>query len=516
MSLILKRVTLFIIIFSYIIISFIACTTGTRIDFEEGEMISIEPQKLPGKLSDYTTYSREWFSKAMDVASSIRGLDFNDKLSFYTVNQENLPELMKANEEESEEITNVDLEAIEAFYKQIGYLDEDFDYSEIAESEDAYDSILGFYTVGENKFAIVENASVGYNPYKPVRLKDVVAVHELTHALQDMNFNLSNLIDEYVTDTDSLMSFKALVEGDATLTQYLFMIDEDRKMARLDDKEKEALIRRLSDRFASFGYGGTIVTDIPSYWVKGNVFVYLHGAGFVSQLYLAGGYDIVNEAYTKRVPISSEQILHPVKYIKNDVPVNIKLEDLSETLNKTSEASSWERIHEDTLGEYNLFLLIEKHLKSKGLNVPKNVSEGWDGDEVNFYKDTSAEDTYALVWVSVWDTTNDADEFYDAYVSMIPEKRKLNKVSLVSYGENKAQWKTEDNKYYVAVKKDKAVFIIEEIPQNILEDTLNKVLNTTLEEDSSVKEEEAQQEIINKTPKLQRIIDKLNLISDEN
>jgi hypothetical protein len=75
----------------------------------------------------------------------------------------------------------------------------------------------------------------------------------------------------------------------------------------------------MSDRFKSFGYGGTIESDIPSYWVKAPVFVYLHGAGFVSQLYLAGGFNAVNQAYTKRLPISSEQIMHPIKYLKNDV-----------------------------------------------------------------------------------------------------------------------------------------------------------------------------------------------------
>lgn len=500
----------------YILLTLISCTTGTRINLEEGEMITIEPKRMPGKLSDYTTYSKEWFSKAMDVASSIRGLDFIEKLSFYTVNQENLPELMRENEKESEEITEIDLKAIEAFYKQIGYLDEDFDYSEIAESEGGYDSILGFYTVGENKFAIVEGASAGYNPYKPVRLKDVVAVHELTHALQDMNFNLKQLIEDYVTDTDSLMSFKALVEGDATLTQYIFMIEEDRKASMLEEEEKKAFLRRLSDRFSSFGYGGTIITDIPSYWVKGNVFVYLHGAGFVSQLYLAGGYDIVNKAYTDRVPISSEQILHPISYIKNDTPVSMELEDLSETLNKTSENSSWERIHEDTLGEYNLFLLIEKHLESKEINYPNKVSEGWDGDEVNFYQDTANDDTYALVWASVWDSQEDAVEFYNAYVSIVPEKRKINKISLESYTKEQARWKTPDDKFYVAVKRDKSVFIVEGVTENVLEETLEKVLDTSIEESSAVKEEKLQEQLIKETPELQQIIEKLNTLSGKN
>jgi hypothetical protein len=466
-----------LIIFILVSLSIIAfCTTSVLIEATQDNPVLIEEKDLPGKLSNYRKYTYDWFSKAMNVTSQIRGLDFTRNLYFFSTTTQELGELLVEYER-----SQTEEDIMEDFFKQIGFLSTEESFADLygEDQEEDYSSIAGFYGIGTNTFVIVEDFQFDENPYRPLRFEDVVLVHELTHALQDMNFNLTRLINSYQDTTDSLMSMKALVEGDATLTQYLFYISEHRDFRNLDDEEKENLIRRISDRFSSFGYGGTIESDVPDYWLKEAVFVYLQGAGFVSQLYLAGGYELVNEAFSSKPPLSTEQILHPVKYIENDIPSMVDLPDISTQLNNTSEGL-WSMEYEDTLGEFNIFVLIDKYLSDKGINYANRVSEGWDGDKVNFYINYNGEED-ALVWVTAWDTEKDAIEFFDAYISLLVNKTNPDTLSINKYTKENIIWNKEGgfiNSIYI---KDNSVYIIEDIPEEIFEEVSQVILSSEID-----------------------------------
>jgi hypothetical protein len=232
------RVSLIIIILVFLTIV-ISCTKSVLIEATQDDPILIEEKDLSGKLSNYRKYTYDWFSKAMNVTSEIRGLDFTRNLYFFSTNTQELGELLGEYER-----SQTEEEIMEDFFKQIGFLSTEESFADLygEDQEEDYSSIAGFYGIGTNTFVIVEDFNVDENPYRPLRFEDVVLVHELTHALQDMNFNLTRLITSYQDTTDSLMSVKALAEGDATLTQYLFYINEHRDFRNLDEEEKENLI----------------------------------------------------------------------------------------------------------------------------------------------------------------------------------------------------------------------------------------------------------------------------------
>ena len=58
----------------------------------------------------------------------------------------------------------------------------------------------------------------------PAAFQTTIAVHELTHALQDQYFDLQKFVDAKTENSDLLLAHSALVEGDATAV----MIDYDR------------------------------------------------------------------------------------------------------------------------------------------------------------------------------------------------------------------------------------------------------------------------------------------------
>lgn len=456
----------------------ISCSAQEKIIADRYNPVTVTARSLPGKLSHYNVYTEDWFSKAMDVTRNIRGLDFDKKLSYYSITKKELGEYIGIN---PEFIRNKAI--IENFYIQMGYADEGFTLDSLftTESEDAETSIGGFYSIGEYEFVMVEDAVPRYNPYRPVRYIDIIVVHELTHALQDINFSLRSAVRTHSENTDSMMALRSLLEGDATLTQYLFFINENPYFSKLTQDEKDTYIRRLSERMSSFGYGRMIEDSaVPSFWIKGEVFIYLNGAGFVSQLYLADGFDAVNRAY-EYLPASTEHILHPMKYINKDMPSEIDIPELSNVLldKDLKLGGFWKIGFEDTLGEYNIFVLMEKYLNDKGSNYPTTVAEGWDGDRVEFYINNHT-DEYCLVWVSTWDSRKDAVEFFDAYVSLVPAKRG-NSISLVDYNKSdNALWETEDGKNYSVKIINNDVYIMEEIAIESYEGVNELLLNSEI------------------------------------
>ena len=56
--------------------------------------------------------------------------------------------------------------------------------------------------------------------------------HELTHALQDQNFNLARFEKWPKGDSDAEMAVHSLIEGDATLSMSLYMARNPRLLSR--------------------------------------------------------------------------------------------------------------------------------------------------------------------------------------------------------------------------------------------------------------------------------------------
>jgi hypothetical protein len=116
-------------------------------------------------------------------------------------------------------------------------------------------------------------------------------------------------------------------------------------------------------------------------------------------------------------PLSSEQILHPEKYWnaeERDDPVAMWFEAASEL------PEGWAKITEDTLGEMGWGLAVEPLENRQGMKgqlailtteFTFDASAGWGGDRYVLLGHDAAR---VLVCETVWDTPDDAQEFYAA------------------------------------------------------------------------------------------------------
>ena len=162
------------------------------------------------------------------------------------------------------------------------------------------------------------------------------------------------------------------------------------------------------------GRDSSVMDDAPAPVTIVLLFPYISGAAFVDRLIAEGDWDAVNAAYAN-MPASTEQILHPLKYLERDEPSLTALPDPTAAL-----GAGWRIVDEDTLGELQTAVLLAEFDPGEGFNgitgdialpeAARNASAGWDGDRFALWEDGNGE-RETLVWRSVWDTPQDARAF---------------------------------------------------------------------------------------------------------
>jgi len=236
----------------------------------------------------------------------------------------------------------------------------------------------------EDKVYIVKEY---FNPYDKPKAKETFA-HELTHILQGRNFKTPERRNH-----DEKQAWSALIEGDAGLT------------AKECIKTEEGPINPsplILAQKASFSY--IYALKIPDSLMRIWLFPYQYGENFVKALYAKGGWERVNQAY-KEPPQTTEQIIHPERYLEGEWYVEVEAPPLN--------ASGWTSAKTDRLGEHFILVMLETHVPT---GESAEAAEGWNGDNLTFYE---KENDYMFTWKILWDTEEDAVQFSGTFADMM-------------------------------------------------------------------------------------------------
>jgi hypothetical protein len=185
----------------------------------------------------------------------------------------------------------------------------------------------------------------------------------------------------------------ALLEGDATLSLGLYAATS-LSLSEILEMASEAS-----------NLGSPVYDSAPPVIRKTLLFPYEAGAEFISSL--KQGSDIwrpVNQTYS-RPPASTEQILHPAKYLAGEDSKVVALPPLPPLLE-----SDWELVLEDVMGEFLLRTYLGAAL---GRPAVIRTASGWGGDQFRLLRDGSGRRLF--ISLIEWDTDIDAREFFDAY-----------------------------------------------------------------------------------------------------
>ncbi len=382
-----------------------------------------------------------------------------------------------------ENVTPAQMHATEVSYKKFGLAPADFQYRSFI-MKLLLEQVAGYYDAKLKEFHLADWLELeGQKP---------VMAHELTHALQDQHFNLRRFEKWPEGDSDAELAAHALVEGDATLAMTMYLARNP--MVAL------AFTRSLTTGVATEQYD-----QAPRAMRESLIFPYLQGSEWATRVYKRGGWDLISSAFTK-LPLSTEQILHPDKYFSYERPEKIDLSDLTKILNgntktarnsnqgsaiskhwvssglhsaKTSEQSAignrksaingWHRIYADVNGEWSYYLILDQFLNS--VAESKRAAAGWAGDRYALYEGPGNQ--VLLVQVAVWDSDNDAREFFDAYAKRIelrysgakPSDLDETRTSKLATRDN-ASWTTSEGGVSMELRGSR-VFIVEGVPRDV-------------------------------------------------
>ena len=293
------------------------------------------------------------------------------------------PELQAFFTQRLEESTSEEeLATTQEILELLGLLEEGHDLRKLLLELDS-ESVLGFFDPETGDLVVVgEVEEFG-------ALEEITYAHEFTHALQHQRFDLQAIQDLVEDDSEAAAGLRALVEGDATLSMYRYIFEH---------------LTRRQIQSLSEDDGEGIAVDAPPFLVDSRLFPYREGLEFALTLFRAGGWEAVDHAYAAP-PVSTEQIMHPEKYRSMELPITVSLPDLGPTLGE-----GWEQRDTETLGEFDLKLLLKVHLSESRAS---RAAAGWGGDRFVYFKGPGGE--RLLVSLVAWDSPEDAEEFFDAY-----------------------------------------------------------------------------------------------------
>lgn len=330
------------------------------------------------------TQARDITDDILAQTADLRGLPAKAQVPFAFVPADQLKsDLLQSYNNET---TVRELEVSRKLLVLLGLLSPDADLHGIL-VELYSENVLGYYNNADKKMYLVSGQTT-LGPQEKMTLS-----HEFTHALQDQYFDLAKVQAGLEDNGDRSLAVTALVEGDATLA----MIRYAREYLTPD----EVLQIQLSSAGSSIDRAPLVVRDEVT-------FPYNEGALFAVQLWQQGGNEALNQAFRK-LPTSTEQIIHPEKYLAGEQPIEVTLPDLVGAL-----GPGWQQLRTDVLGELDLRILLEQFSEP---GAAANGAQGWGGDRFAILENAAGDD--AVVVSTVWDDEQEAIEFYGAYAETV-------------------------------------------------------------------------------------------------
>lgn len=253
------------------------------------------------------------------------------------------------------------------------------------------DLVGGFYDPDVKTLYLIEG----------MPMQRIVAAHELTHALQDQHFRIGDMqkaLQKAPADADRDAALLALIEGDASVAMMEVFQGEAQANPAM---ALRALLEVLASPGMALGQLGAM-QDMPDALLYQTMFSYEEGAEFVRVTRTRKGWPGV-DAMFKDPPVSTEQILHPEKYLAAE-------RDLPKKVEAPKAPEGWTVLDEDTMGELGIRAYLRHFVENAEAD---RAGAGWGGDRFALFAKGKER---LLLWKTVWDSKEEALEFSKALI----------------------------------------------------------------------------------------------------
>jgi hypothetical protein len=327
----------------------------------------------------------EIYAEIREAVADIRGLEPTSSVDPVTIDEAQLRENLEA--ELDAEQTPAELAAAEDVLITLGLLPPGSSLRELTLDFQA-GQVAGYYSPDRDQLFVVSRSGA-LGP-----AERVTYAHEFTHQLQDQHIDLDTLGIDVSDQTDQSLARLALVEGDASTVQSLWT------EANLTSRELGELLASSLDPEAL-----SALRRAPAFLRETALFPYQDGLAFVTRLVASGGFAAVDAAFDDP-PDSTEQVLHPDRYLDREAPIEVSIPSgIPGRL-----GAGWQDAGRDTLGE----LVLRVWLREGGIPAgeARAAAAGWGGDRLILLR--GPDRAVAVGLLTTWDSAADAAEFADA------------------------------------------------------------------------------------------------------
>lgn len=348
------------------------------------------PTASPSPTPEISTETQAIMDVILAQVSTLRGLEAGDSLKKEVLDKTEVKQYL-ADKFEREYTPDEEFQELVTL-SYLGLIPPDFNIRDFA-LQMYQEQLLGFYEAEQNQMFLLQEAK--FDP-----LEQMIYAHETVHAFVDQKFDLDGKLGFTDTQCDQqgerCAALRALLEGDASLASAMWMMANT-------TPEEQSEINAASEKQSP------VLSSAPAVYQEDLSFPYTVGTPFINYLYQQGGWGAVNQAYLNP-PLSTEQIMHPERY-PDDQPKEVSLPDLLPILGE-----GWELLDQDTMGEWHTLLMLTSGVDPEarqdvGTALP--AVTGWGGDVYQVYFNPDAQQV-VLALKTKWDTSADAEEFYNA------------------------------------------------------------------------------------------------------
>src|SRR6202161_546354 len=254
--------------------------------------------------------------------------------------------------------------------KKLGFLPRDFNLREYLVKSTGQE-IAAYYDD--------ETKTISMLNWVPPDRQEPILAHELTHALQDQNYDLAKWMKAATQPTsdpaksgapidgDSQIARKAVVEGQAMVVYLDYLL----KPVGRSLEDTPGLIYQMEEPAVKAVIDSQLMHDAPMILREMGTFAYREGLIFEGELLHKGGKKMAFAGAFARAPRNSHEVLQPASYINGEKLPVVRIPDMGEILNHEYDVC-------DTggIGELDVRALLKQYGERK---IADELSAAWQG-----------------------------------------------------------------------------------------------------------------------------------------
>ncbi len=305
--------------------------------------------------------------------------------------------------------------------KKLGFIPRDFNLGEFLVKSTGQ-QVAGYYDEETKMISLL-------NWVPPDRQEPILA-HELTHALQDQNYDLRKWMKAALKpagkasktsdsgNDDGATARKAVVEGQAMVVYVDYLLAPmGRNLVNTPDliySMEEPAVKAVAD--------SQMLHDAPMILRESGTFAYNEGLIFEGELLHKGGKEMAFPGVFARPPKNSHEVLQPKAYIDGEKLPPLGVPDLKQLL-----GDEYEVYDSGGIGQLDVRALLKQYGERKSAD---DVSSAWQGGAyVTYHRKSKAASgasattaDLALLYVSRWTTPQAAERFARFYTSAVAQR----------------------------------------------------------------------------------------------